>query len=144
MPQSAVAASKERLLRSEVGEATVRTMAMPRDTNWLGDVFGGWLMSHADIAGSVVAYRRAGGNVVTASVNDFQFLAPVNVGDVLSFFSKLVRVGTTSLGVEVNVFAERPGAPPGEYLKVATASISYVHIGDDRRPTPIPQKPDGQ
>ncbi|MEM9058004.1 MAG: acyl-CoA thioesterase [Pseudomonadota bacterium] len=136
--------SDERLLRADVGEVTVRTMAMPRDTNWLGDVFGGWLMSHADVAGSVIAYRRAGGNVVTASVNDFQFLAPVYVGDVLSFFSRLVRVGTTSLGVDVNVYAERPGAPPGEYLKVAAASFSYVHIDDARRPAPVPQKPDGQ
>lgn len=131
--------TQERLHRSDVGEVAVRTMAMPRDTNWLGDVFGGWLMSHADIAGSIVAYRRAGGNVVTASVKEFQFLAPVNVGDVLTFYSRLGRIGTTSLGVEVQVYAERPGALPGEHLKVASASFSYVHIGADRRPTPIPQ-----
>ena len=95
MPQGASTSSRERLLRSEVGEATVRTMAMPRDTNWLGDVFGGWLMSHADIAGSVVAYRRAGGNVVTASVNDFQFLAPVYVGDT-------IEVEVTPIGKLIN------------------------------------------
>lgn len=121
----------------EKGIATVRTMAMPRDANWLGDIFGGWLMSHADIAGGVLAYRRAGGKVVTVAVQDFQFLEPVYVGDVVSFVSRLTRVGNSSLTVAISVLAERPGRAPDERIEVATAEITYVHVGEDRRPRPI-------
>ncbi len=121
------------------GIATVRTMAMPADANWLGDIFGGWLMSHADIAGAVLAYRRAGGKVVTVAVNDFQFIEPVYVGDVVSFVSALHEVGNSSLTVNVVVYAERPGHDPCDQLRVATAQMTYVHVGEDRRPRPIPK-----
>lgn len=115
------------------GVATVRMMAMPRDANWLGDIFGGWLMSHADIAGAVLAYRRAGGKVVTVSVDDFTFIQPVYIGDVVTFFCDIVRVGTTSLRVEIDMYAERPGAD-SDLIRVATAAIAYVHIDEHRKP----------
>jgi len=79
------------------GIPTVRMMAMPADTNWLGDIFGGWLMSQADIAGAVLAYRRTGGNVVTIAVNNFLFIEPVYIGDIVSFYAEIERVGNTSI-----------------------------------------------
>lgn len=114
---------------------------MPRDANWLGDIFGGWLMSHADIAGSIHAYRRAGGKVVTVSVDDFTFLQPVFVGDVVTFFCELRHVGRTSMSVAVDIQVERPGSEAGTFIPVATAAITYVHIDDHRRPRPVPQQP---
>lgn len=129
---------RARLLRSSVGEPSVRTMAMPRDANWLGDIFGGWLMSHADIAGATHAYRRARGKVVTVAVKDFDFVAPVYVGDVVTFFTAIKGVGRTSLTVGVQVYAERPGAEPGEHIKVASASFVYVHVNEARESVPVP------
>lgn len=125
------------------GESTVRTMAMPRDANWLGDIFGGWLMANADIAGSIHAYRRAGGKVVTVSVDDFTFLQPVYIGDVVTFFCELDRVGRTSLSVAVDMHVERPGSQAGTYIRVATAAITYVHIDDHRKPSPVQKQAGG-
>lgn len=131
--------SDERLLRSDVGEPTVRTMAMPKDANWLGDIFGGWLMSHADIAGAVLAYRRAAGKVVTVGVRDFNFTAPVYIGDVVTFFTRILRVGRTSVTVNVRVFAERSGAQPGEHLEVASGTFVYVHVDDLGNTVQVPE-----
>lgn len=119
-------------------EATVRVLAMPKDTNGLGDIFGGWLMSQVDIAGAVLAARRAGGRVVTVAVNEFVFLGPVYVGDVISCYTDVVRVGHTSLTVSVTVHAERQDEPAA--VKVATARITYVAIDSDRRPRPVPDE----
>lgn len=127
-------------IEGPLGEPTVRTMAMPRDANWLGDIFGGWLMSHADIAGAVLAYRRAGGKVVTVAVNRFEFIEPVYIGDVVTFFTNIVRVGTSSLDVEVDIHAERPGTGPSEHIRVAAADMTYVHVNENRRPSPIPRE----
>ncbi|MCG8435540.1 MAG: acyl-CoA thioesterase [Gammaproteobacteria bacterium] len=125
-------------------EAAVRTLAMPKDTNGLGDIFGGWLMSHADIAGAIPAFRRAGGRVVTVAVNEFKFLAPVYVGDVVSFYTDISRVGNTSITIDVTVFSGRClGQEEEHHVRVATAQITYVHVGDDRRPKPIQQSPAG-
>jgi acyl-CoA thioesterase YciA len=121
-------------------EAMVRTLAMPKDTNSLGDIFGGWLMAHADMAAAIPAFRRAGGRVVTVAVNEFQFLKPVYVGDVVSFYAEVDRVGNTSLAVDVTVFSSRSDGEIEHNVKVATARISYVHVGHDRRPTPIRPK----
>lgn len=118
-------------------EAMVRTLAMPRDTNGLGDIFGGWLMSHADIAGAILAFNRAGGRVVTVAVNEFRFLQPVYVGDVVSFYTDVARIGNTSITIDVQVFVQRNHDGKEEYLKVAVAQITYVRVGDDRRPVPI-------
>lgn len=118
--------------------ASVSTVAMPRDTNALGDIFGGWLMSHADIAGAIVAYRRARGRVVTVAVDTFVFLLPVYVGDLVSFYADLARVGNTSLTVDVSMFAESDWGGD-DVRRVATASITYVHVDEARRPTPVPR-----
>lgn len=126
------------------GIATVRTLAMPKDTNGLGDIFGGWLMSHADVAGAILAYRRAAGRVVTVAVKDFQFLKPVYVGDIVSFHTDLTRVGSTSLQVAVEIWAERPQGGRGALIQVGTADISYVHIDEDGRPKQVPESvPEG-
>lgn len=130
---------KHRLLGSDVGEPTVRMMAMPRDANWLGDIFGGWLMSHADIAGAILAYRRATGKVVTVGVKEFDFTSPVYIGDVVTFFARISRVGRSSITVHVRVFAERSGAKPGEHLEVASGSFVYVHVDDLGNPAQVPE-----
>lgn len=119
--------------------ASVSMVAMPRDTNALGDIFGGWLMSHADVAGAIFAYRRAGGRVVTVAVNEFVFIAPVFVGDLVSFYADIVRVGNTSVTVDVSIFAQGDWSNE-KVRRVATATMTYVHVGDDRRSAPIPQK----
>lgn len=117
-------------------EATVRVLAMPKDTNGLGDIFGGWLMSHADVAGAVTAMRRAAGRVVTVAVKDFVFIEPVYVGDVVSCYTEVERIGRTSLTVKVDVFSERQSG--AESVKVASASIAYVAVDEQRRPRPVP------
>lgn len=111
-------------------------LAMPKDTNGLGDIFGGWLMSQVDVAGAVLAARRAGGRVVTVAVNEFVFLQPVYVGDVVACYTEVERVGRTSLTVRVEVFSERQSG--AESVKVATARLTYVAIDDQRRPREVP------
>jgi acyl-CoA thioesterase YciA len=88
-------------------EPTIRVLAMPTDTNAAGDIFGGWIMSQVDIAGSITAFRRARGRVVTVAVNSFEFHQPVFVGDLISCYAHVIRVGRTSLSVKVEVYAER-------------------------------------
>ena len=118
-------------------EAAVRTLAMPKDTNGLGDIFGGWIMSHADIAGAIPAFRRAGGRVVTVAVNNFVFASPVYVGDVVSFYTDVARVGNTSITIDVTVFSQRNDGERETTVKVATAQITYVRVGPNRRPVPV-------
>jgi len=118
-------------------DAAVRTLAMPKDTNGLGDIFGGWIMSHADVAGAISAFRRAGGRTVTVAVNDFVFVSPVYVGDVVSFYTDVSRVGNTSIAVDVTVFSQRSDGEREAIVKVATAQITYVRVGANRRPVPV-------
>lgn len=109
------------------GHPTLRVVPMPGDVNQNGDVFGGWVMSQVDIAGAIPAMRRAKGRVATVSVNSFQFKQPVSVGDVVSFYAEIVRVGKTSLHVKVEVFAER--SPADLFVvKVTEAELTYVAI----------------
>ncbi len=117
-------------------QPTVRVLAMPTDTNAAGDIFGGWIMSQVDIAGSIAAYRRAGGRVVTVAVNSFQFHKPVFVGDLISCYAEVVRVGRTSLTVRVEVHAER-GRGIEEAIKVTEATLTYVAIDSERKPRPV-------
>jgi acyl-CoA thioesterase YciA len=117
-------------------QPTTRVLAMPTDTNAAGDIFGGWIMSQVDIAGSIAAYRRAGGRVVTVAVNSFQFHQPVFVGDLISCYAEVVRVGRTSLTVHVEVYAERSRGVE-EVLKVTEATLTYVAVGADRKPRPV-------
>jgi len=115
----------------------VRIMAMPANTNAAGDVFGGWLMSQVDIAGSIQAINRAGGRVVTVAVNEFTFIKPVFVGDLVSIYARLIKTGRSSMQVAVEAYAQRHSGLK-DCHKIATATITYVAIGKDRRPVPLP------
>ena len=115
----------------------LRVMPMPADANQNGDIFGGWIMSQADIAGGTLAGRIARGRVATVAVKEFQFKQPVLIGDLLSFFVELVRVGRTSITVQVEVFAER-GPADLKVVKVTEATLTYVAIDRDGRPRPVP------
>ena len=118
-------------------EPSLRVVPMPADANQHGDIFGGWVMSQVDIAGGVVAARRARGRVATVAVNAFVFKQPVLVGDVVSFYATITHVGRTSVTVGVQVYAQRN---PGKMIcvKVTEASLTYVAVGADRRPVPLP------
>jgi len=115
----------------------VRVVPMPSDTNMNGDVFGGWIMAHVDLAGSLPAAKRANGRVVTVAVNSFVFHHPVFVGDVLSIYADIVRVGTTSITVSVEVYAQR-NMQQAETVKVTEATLTYVATDDHRRPRVVP------
>jgi acyl-CoA thioesterase YciA len=121
------------------GDLTIRVMAMPADTNASGDIFGGWLMSQVDIAGSIVARRRAQGRIVTVAVDSFQFRNPVFVGDVISCYASITRIGKTSLTINVRAFAERQGKSHNTHL-VTEADLTYVAVDDQRRPRPLPEE----
>ncbi|WP_425471061.1 acyl-CoA thioesterase [Tepidicella xavieri] len=110
---------------------------MPADCNANGDIFGGWVMAQVDLAGSVLPARLAQGRIATVAVNQFIFKQPVRVGDILSFYSAITRVGKTSISVQVEVFAERMNAQ-GEFVKVTEASLTYVAIDEQGRPRPVP------
>lgn len=117
--------------------ATLRVVAMPADCNITGDVFGGWVMSQVDIAGSIPAVARAKGRVVTVAVNSFLFKKPLFMGDLVSFYADIVKVGRTSITVNVEVYSQRnPIAPTS--VKVTEATLTYVAVGDDRKPRAVP------
>jgi len=122
-------------------EPVLRVVPMPADANQHGDIFGGWIMAQVDIAAGVLAARHARGRVVTVAVNEFQFKQPVFIGDVLSFYCEIVRVGTTSITVNVEVYAQR-NPTDVETVKVTEATLTYVATGPDRRPRPVPPLPD--
>jgi acyl-CoA thioesterase YciA len=115
----------------------LRVMPMPADANVYGDVFGGWIMAQVDIAGSLPATRRANGRVATISVNSFVFKNPVFVGDLLSFYAEIVKVGNTSITVYVEVYAER-NRLQADTVKVTEATLTYVATGSDRKPRQVP------
>lgn len=110
---------------------------MPSDANQHGDIFGGWLMSQVDIAGGVAAARRARGRVATVAVNSFTFKQPVLIGDVVLFYAKVVKVGRTSITVDVEVFAQRNPAVL-ETAKITEATLTYVATDHSRRPRIVP------
>lgn len=118
-------------------EPTLRVVAMPPDANYAGDIFGGWLMGQVDLAGSIPAHHRAKGRVATVAVNSFVFKQPVFVGDIVSFYAEIVKVGRTSITVDVAVYSQRDPAKPTCH-KVTEATLTYVAIGDDRRPRKVP------
>jgi acyl-CoA thioesterase YciA len=117
----------------------IRVMAMPADTNSAGDIFGGWLMSQVDIAGSIIARRRATGRIVTVAVNSFEFRQPVFVGDLISCYAQITRVGRTSLTINVKAFAERQGESH-ETLLVTEADLTYVAVDGNRKPRALPSE----
>ena len=106
---------------------TLRVVPMPADLNQNGDVFGGWVMAQVDVAGAIPAMRRARGRVATVSVNSFQFKQAISVGDIVSFYADIVRIGQTSVTVKVEVYAERNYANP-VIVKVTEAELTYVAI----------------
>jgi acyl-CoA thioesterase YciA len=118
-------------------EPTLRVVPMPADANFTGDIFGGWVMSHVDIAGSIPATRRARGRVATIAVNSFVFRQPVLVGDVVSFYAEVVKVGRTSITVNVEVYAQRNPIKE-ECVKVTEATLTYVAVDNERRPCVVP------
>jgi len=118
-------------------QPVLRVTARPSDANVYGDVFGGWIMSHVDIAGSIPALQRANGRVVTIAVNSFLFKHPVFVGDLLSFYADITRTGRTSITVEVEVYAQRMRMRD-EVVKVTEAMLTYVATDDNRKPRPLP------
>lgn len=120
-------------------EPTIRVAAMPSDANYTGDIFGGWLMGQVDIAGSIPAVQRAKGRVATVAVNSFVFKQPIFVGDIVSFYAKIIKVGRTSVTVDVEVFVQRNPAKP-ECVKVTEATLTYVAVGEDRKPRPLPDE----
>ncbi|MEO6015780.1 MAG: acyl-CoA thioesterase [Polaromonas sp.] len=119
-------------------ELVLKVIPMPADCNANGDIFGGWVMAQVDLAGSVVPARYVDGRMATVAVNQFIFKQPVRVGDILSFFSCVTRIGTTSITVQVEVYAERFRAQ-GRYIKVTEASLTYVAIDDFGKPRKIPK-----
>jgi acyl-CoA thioesterase YciA len=119
------------------GMPTLRVMPMPSDANIHGDVFGGWIMAQVDIAGALPAVRRANGRVGTVAVNSFVFKQPVFVGDLLSFYAKIVKTGRTSITVNVEVYAER-NRLQADTVKVTEATLTYVATDEDRRPRELP------
>ena len=136
---AAAAAAQERRLRNvhddlPAGRSPVlRVVPMPADANQHGDIFGGWIMAQVDIAGGVIAAIRARGRVATVAVNSFVFREPVMIGDRVSFYAEVIRVGRTSITINVEVFAERNPAER-EVVKVTEATLTYVATDTQRRP----------
>lgn len=116
-------------------EVVLRVVPMPSDANHTGDIFGGWIMSQVDIAGSIPALRLAKGRIATVAVNAFTFRQPVLIGDLVSFYADVVRVGRTSITVDVEVYAERRVL--GDVVKVTEATLTYVAVDENRRPRPV-------
>ena len=118
-------------------EPVLRVVPMPADVNQHGDIFGVWIMSQVDITGGILAARRARGRVATVAVNSFTFKEPVSIGDIVTFYGDITRVGRTSVTIDVEVFAQRN---PDDLVtvKVTEASLTYVAVGEDGRPRPLP------
>lgn len=121
------------------GTLTVRTIAMPADTNANGDIFGGWVMSRMDQAGGIAGVDRAQGRVVTIAVEAMTFFRPVKVGDVLSVYTEIVSIGRTSMKIQVEAWAKRFRTTLHE--KVTDATFTFVAIDDEGRPRPVPPLP---
>ena len=117
-------------------ELVLRVMPLPADVNGNGDIFGGWLMAQVDLAGAVLPSRIAKGRIATVAVNEFVFKQPVSVGDLVSFYARVIRVGNTSVTVRVEVFAERNPANL-QVVRVTEANLTYVAIDGHGKPRPI-------
>jgi acyl-CoA thioesterase YciA len=120
-------------------EPALRVVPMPADANVYGDVFGGWVMAQVDIAGGFKARRVAGGRVATVAVTSFTFKEPISVGDLVSFYAKILRIGKTSITVDVEVFAERHDSDLESVVKVTEAELVYVAVDADGKKREIPR-----
>ena len=119
-----------------MGQPTIRTVAMPHDLNANGDVFGGWLLAQMDLAGGIAAGLRAEGRVVTVAIDAMHFHKPMKLGDLLSCYCELEKIGRTSLTYKVEAWARRRIGGPGE--KITEGRFTYVAVGPDGRPRPVP------
>ncbi|HEU5322385.1 MAG TPA: hotdog domain-containing protein [Methylomirabilota bacterium] len=115
----------------------IKVLLLPRDTNALGTIFGGVILSHIDLASAVEARKVAARRYVTKAMREVEFHEPVLLGDIVNFFTETIRVGRTSITVKVSVEAERWGAGHGERVKVTEAEVVLVAVGEDGRPTPV-------
>jgi acyl-CoA thioesterase YciA len=120
-------------------ELVLRVMPMPADANANGDIFGGWIMAQVDLAGAVLPVRIAKGRIATVAVNQFVFKQPVSIGDLLSFYADVTRIGKTSITVHVEVYAERNPANL-QVVKVTEANLTYVAIDGDGAPRQLPRE----
>ena len=118
------------------GALTIRTLAMPADTNPAGDIFGGWVMSQMDIAGAIAAVERAKGRVVTVAVEAMTFISPVKVGDILCVYTSIEKVGRTSITIAIEAWARRNRLD--DRVKVTDGRFVYVALGDDGLKRPVP------
>lgn len=118
-------------------EPVLRVMPRPADVNAAGDIFGGWVMAQVDIAGAIPAMRRARGRIATVAVNSFLFKQPISVGDVVSFYATITKIGRTSITVDVQVYAERDPAHP-VVVKVTEATLTYVCLNADGSKREVP------
>ena len=124
-------------------QPVIRVVPYPQDTNPAGDIFGGWIMSQVDVAGSIVAAHYANGRVATVAVNEFQFKKPVYVGDLVSCYGEVTRVGNTSITIDVSVYVQRgwrAGTNMGETIKVTEANLTYVAIDENGKKRSLPDK----
>lgn len=119
-------------------ELVLRVMPLPADVNANGDIFGGWIMAQVDLAGAVLPSRIAKGRIATVAVNEFIFKQPVSLGDLLSFYAHITRIGRTSIGVHVEVWAERNPADV-QLVKVTQADLTYVAIDASGQPRCVPR-----
>ena len=119
-------------------EPAIRVLMMPKDTNAMGTIFGGIILSYIDQAGAIPAHRVTPGRIVTVAMREIVFHAPVKVGDLVSFYAEVAKIGTTSITVKVVVEAERPG-PEARRVKVTEADVTYVNVDDHGKPTPLPR-----
>src|SRR3954447_10806525 len=122
-------------------QPVLRIVPMPADTNAHGTIFGGWVMAQVDIAGSIPAWDRAQGPVVTVAVNSFVFREPVFVGDIVSFYARVMKIGRTSITVDVEVYANRGRTGTRETVKVTEAQLTYVAVDERRQPRVVPDAP---
>jgi acyl-CoA thioesterase YciA len=127
----------DELIKLPECQPTLRVVAMPSDCSYTGDVFGGWLMAQVDIAGSIPALLRARGRVATVAVNSFLFKQPLLMGDIVSFYARIEKVGRTSITVDVEVYAQRDPAQP-VCVRVTEAKLTYVAVDEARRPRVVP------
>lgn len=139
-PPDAFPADREYVQLPLDEELVLKVIPRPRDCNHYGHIFGGWVMAQVDLAGAVIPARHAGGRMATVAVKEFVFKQPVRVGDILSFYAKLVRLGRTSITVKVEVYAEHFHVQ-GKYTKVTEAQLTYVAVDEHGRPRELPKTP---
>ena len=119
------------------GNLTIRTLAMPADSNPSGDIFGGWVLSQMDIAAGICAAERARCRTVTVALDSMSFIQPVKIGDVLCVYTEVIRVGNTSIDIHVEAWAHRDRI--GDEIKVTEAKVKFVALDHEGRPTPVPK-----